>query len=198
MGQGIVTSLAQMLAEELDVELEAVDMVMGDTDLCPFDNGTFGSLSTRFFGNPMRQAAAEARGVLLEMAAERFSVPAEQLTVKGGTIIDKKQTGHRITYAELVQGKSIEKRLSPKPPIKPAGALSVIGKSPVRKDGVEKVTRRALYAGDIRLPGMLYARILRPLAHRQRDLRRDRGTVVRPAHERGTGQEGFGSGQKMK
>ena len=65
MGQGIVTSFAQMLAEELEVELEAIDMVMGDTDLCPFDNGTFGSLSTRFFGVPMRQAAAEARACWL-------------------------------------------------------------------------------------------------------------------------------------
>jgi nicotinate dehydrogenase subunit B len=165
MGQGIVTSLAQMLAEELDVALETIDMVMGDTDLCPFDNGTFGSLSTRFFGNPMRQAAAEAKGVLLEMAALRLGVPAGQLTANGGTIVDTKNTGHRVTYAELVQGKNIEKRLSPRPPVKSAAALSVIGKSPVRTDGIEKVTGKALYAGDIRLPGMVYARILRPPAH---------------------------------
>ena len=165
MGQGIVTSLAQMLAEELEVELEAIDMVMGDTDLCPFDNGTFGSLSTRFFGVPMRQAAAEARGVLLEMAAARLGAPAEQLIVKSGTVMDKKNTGHRVTYADMVRGRKIEKRLSPKPPVKSAAALSIIGKSPLRKDGIEKVTGKALYAGDIRLPGMLYAKILRPQAH---------------------------------
>jgi isoquinoline 1-oxidoreductase len=165
MGQGIVTSLAQMLAEELEVELETVDMVMGDTDLCPFDNGTFGSLSTRFFGVPMRQAAAEARGVLLEMAAVRLGLPAEQLTVKSGTVIDKKNAGHRVAYADLVRGKGIEKRLTPRPQVKSAAALSIIGKSPVRKDGIEKVTGKALYAGDIRLPGMLYAKILRPPAH---------------------------------
>ena len=62
MGQGVVTSLAQMLADELDVALETVDMVMGDTDLCPWDMGTFGSRSTRFFGPPLRAAGAEARG----------------------------------------------------------------------------------------------------------------------------------------
>ncbi len=62
MGQGVITSLAQMLADELDVPLDSVDMVMGDTDLCPWDMGTFGSMTTRFFGPPLRAAAAEARG----------------------------------------------------------------------------------------------------------------------------------------
>ena len=65
MGQGVITSLAQMLAEELDVSLESVDMVMGDTDLCPWDMGTFGSMTTRFFGPALRAAAAEARAVLV-------------------------------------------------------------------------------------------------------------------------------------
>lgn len=165
MGQGIVTSLAQMLAEEMDVDLGSIDMVMGDTDLCPFDNGTFGSLSTRFFGTPMRHAAAEARAVLLEMAAGRLGVPAADLTVRDGTVIDKKSTGKRVSYAELVRGKRIEKRISPRPPVKPAAAFSIIGKSPVRKDGKEKVTGKAFYAGDMRLPGLLYGRILRPPAH---------------------------------
>jgi isoquinoline 1-oxidoreductase len=61
MGQGVYTSLAQMLADELDVSLNAVDMVMGDTDLCPWDMGTFGSMSTRFFGPALRAAGAEAK-----------------------------------------------------------------------------------------------------------------------------------------
>ena len=71
MGQGVVTSLAQMLADELEVSLDSVDMTMGDTDLCPWDMGTFGSMTTRFFGPPLRAAAAEAREVLLELAAEK-------------------------------------------------------------------------------------------------------------------------------
>ncbi len=74
MGQGIVTALAQILAEELDVPVTSVDMVMGDTDLCPWDRGTFGSLTTRFFAPPLREAAAEARAVLIGLAAERLGV----------------------------------------------------------------------------------------------------------------------------
>ncbi|TFH00381.1 MAG: hypothetical protein E4H13_07645, partial [Calditrichales bacterium] len=80
MGQGVITSLAQMLAEELDVALETVDMVMGDTDLCPWDMGTFGSMSTRFFGPPLRAAAAEGRQVLLELAAAHLNKPVDQLS----------------------------------------------------------------------------------------------------------------------
>ena len=72
MGQGIVTSLAQMLADELDVPLDAVDMAMGDTDLCPWDMGTFGSRTTRFFGPPLREAAAEARAILIQLASEHL------------------------------------------------------------------------------------------------------------------------------
>ena len=79
MGQGISTSLAQLLAEELDVSVDKVDMVMGDTDLCPWDMGTFGSLSVRYFGPALRAAGAEARMVLLQMSAERLQVPVERL-----------------------------------------------------------------------------------------------------------------------
>jgi nicotinate dehydrogenase subunit B len=78
MGQGIVTSLAQMLADELDVALDSVDMVMGDTDLCPWDMGTFGSMSTRFFGPPLRAAGAEGRQILLELAAEHLNRRTDQ------------------------------------------------------------------------------------------------------------------------
>ena len=86
MGQGIVTSLAQMLADELDVSVKQVDMVMGDTDQCPWDMGTWGSLSTRVFGPPLRQAGAEARSVLLALASERLKVPVDRLTVKDGMV----------------------------------------------------------------------------------------------------------------
>ncbi len=69
LGQGIITSLAQMLADELEVSLDSVDMVMGDTDLCPWDMGTFGSMTTRFFGAPLRESAAKAIAVLMVLAA---------------------------------------------------------------------------------------------------------------------------------
>jgi len=165
MGQGIITSLAQMLADELDVPLDTVDMVMGDTDLCPWDMGTFGSMTTRFFGPPLRAAAAEARGVLLELAADHFKVPKDRLAAKGGVVFDKAKPDDRVTYAQLTKGKKIERRLKDRPAVKDESEFTIIGKPVTRRDAVEKVTGRAKFAADIRLPGMLYARIVRPPAH---------------------------------
>jgi nicotinate dehydrogenase subunit B len=165
LGQGAMTSLAQMLAEELDVPVSSVDMVMGDTDLCPWDAVTAGSRSIRFFGPPLRAAGAEARAVLLKLAAEHLGVGEDQLRVKEGVVIDRNNSQNKVTYAQLAKGKAIEKHLSPKPPLKAISKFMVIGKDLPRKDVLEKVTGKAQYAGDIRLPGMLYARILRPPAH---------------------------------
>jgi len=165
MGQGVITSLAQMLADELDITLGSVDMRMGDTFLCPWDMGTFGSMSTRFFGPALRAAAAEARAVLLELAAEYLKVPKEQMTAKDGIIFDKAQKKNQVTYAQLAKGKTIERHLKQKPDLKAVSEFNVMGKAFPRVDSLEKVTGKALYAGDIRLDGMLYARILRPPAH---------------------------------
>jgi nicotinate dehydrogenase subunit B len=118
LGQGVVTSLAQMLAEELDVPLDRVDMVLGDTDLCPYDMGTFGSRSIRYFGPPLRDAAAEARTILMGLAADHLHLEERQLTVKNGVVMDKRDTTRRVTYAELAKGKNIEKHLSKKPVLK--------------------------------------------------------------------------------
>lgn len=165
MGQGPITSLPQMLADELDVAYESVDIVMGDTDLCPWDGGTFGSLSTRVFGVFLREAASEAKGVLKELAAERLMVPVERLQTSDGVVFDKDRPRSRVSYAMLTKGKVIERHLSNKPTLKQVSEFKVMGKSYLRQDAYEKVTGKAQYAGDIRLPGMLYAKILRPPAH---------------------------------
>ena len=165
MGQGVITSLAQMLADELDVSLDSVDMVMGDTDLCPWDMGTFGSMTTRFFGPPLRAAAAEGRQVLLELAAEYFKVPKETLVTDNGIIYEKSKKRQQVSYAELTKGKKIERQLTGKVSLKKPSEFKFMGKSELRRDALEKVTGKAKYAGDIQLPGMLYARILRPPAH---------------------------------
>ena len=165
MGQGVITSLAQMLADELDVAFDRVDMVMGDTALCPYDRGTFGSMSTRFFGPPLRAAAAEARAVLIELAAERLNAPVDRLQARDGVIFDKAHNENQVTYAQLTEGKRIERHLKDKPSVKEVAALNLIGKPVGRTDAVQKVTGKAQYAGDVRLPGMLYAKILRPPAH---------------------------------
>jgi len=165
MGQGVVTSLAQMLADELDVALESVYIVMGDTDLCPWDMGTFGSMSTRFFGPPLRAAAAEGRQVLLELASEHLNRPIDQLFTENGVVYDHTDRQHKVTYAQLTKGKTIERHASGKVPLKTPDQFKIMNKPVLRRDTFAKVTGQAKYAADIQLPGMLYARILRPPAH---------------------------------
>jgi len=165
LGQGAKTTLAQLLADELDVAFDAVDMVMGDTDQCPWDMGTFGSLTVRQFGPVLRAACAEARGVLLELAAERLGVPVSGLQVRDGVATASADVAKKVTYAELTRGQRIERHLQPRPAPKAHTALRVIGSTPRRKDALEKVTGRAKYAGDQSLPGTLHARIVRPPAH---------------------------------
>jgi len=163
MGQGVVTSLAQMLADELDVPLESVDMVMGDTDLCPWDRGTFGSMTTRIFGPPFLAAAAEAKAVLVELAAEQLGVSKDRLKTRDGAVYD--QAGQKkLTYAELAKGKKILRHVK-SAPLKTPAEFTLIGKPALRRDGVEKVTGRAKFTGDFKEPGLLHARILRPPAH---------------------------------
>ncbi len=164
-GQGAITALPQMLAEELEVPLSSVDIVLGDTDLCPWDAGTFGSQTIRSFGPALRGAAAEAREVLKELAAEKLNVPVDRLQAKDGVIFDKTRPQTRATYAELAQGKKIERHLTQKPALKTPAELKVMGQPQPRRDALKKVTGEAHYAGDLRLPGMLYAKILRPPAH---------------------------------
>jgi isoquinoline 1-oxidoreductase len=165
MGQGTITSLPQMVAEELEVPLDSVDIVMGDTDLCPYDMGTWGSMSTRFFGPALRNAAAEAKAVLLLLGAESLGIPVSQLVASDGAIVDRQDSAHRITYGQLTKGQKIERHLTVTPTLKDVADFKVCGKPALRRDGRDKVTGKARYAADIRLPGMLYARILRPPAH---------------------------------
>ncbi len=165
MGQGPVTSLAQMLAEELDVRVDMVEMVMGDTALTPYDMGTFGSMTTRYFGPPFRAAAAEAKAVLLELASEKLGVPAARLEVKDGVISDSKNRSSQVTYAQLAKGKRIERFIDEKPGVKDPSEFKIIGKSYNRLDARLKVTGQAKYSGDFIMTGMLFARILRPPSH---------------------------------
>ncbi len=165
MGQGIITSLAQEMADELNVPIEKVKMVMGDTDLCPFDQGTWGSMSTRTFGPNMRAAAAEARGVLIELASTQLGVPVSQLEVKDGIITDTKNPKNSVSYAQLTKGKKIEKFLDVKPAVEDYTKFTYVGKPFKHSDANLKVTGEAKYAGDMKLPGMVFARILRPPSH---------------------------------
>ena len=165
MGQGVITSLAQMMADELNVPFEKVKMVMGDTDLCPYDAGTWGSQTTQTFGPAMRAAAAEAKAVLLDLASARLGVPASQLEVRDGVVADMKNAKNKATYGQLAKGQKLEKYLDEKPPVEEYTKFTYVGKPYNRVDSYEKVTGKAKYTGDLKLPGMVFARILRPPSH---------------------------------
>jgi CO/xanthine dehydrogenase Mo-binding subunit len=159
LGQGATTSLSQVLAEDLDVALDAIDIVMGDTDLCPYDMGTFGSMTTPLLVPAVRRAASEARAVLLQMAAERLAVPADSLRVRAGLVTDPASPSKTVSYASLVAGKRIERHLA-NVPVKPVAAFHVIGQSPRRKDALEKVTGKAKFAADQLPANLLHAAVL--------------------------------------
>ena len=165
LGQGAITALAQMAADELDVSFESIDMIMGDTDICPWDSGTWGSQTIRFTGPVLREAAAKTRMVLLELAAEQLKVPIERLTTKNGVIFEESKSDNRITYSQLAKGKIIERRVKGNVDLKKVSEFNIMGKPYLHADSYVKVTGRAKYTGDVRLPGMLYAKILRPPSH---------------------------------
>ena len=165
MGQGIYTSFAQMVAEELNVSVDVIDMVMGDTGLCPYDGSTTGSRSTKYFGPPLRLAAAKAKEVLLDLASELLKIAKSQLIVKGGIVFDKGNLNKKVSYAQLTKGQKIKRKFEGSVEIKKISEHVISGKSTKKTDAIAKVTGEAKFTGDIRLQGMLYAKILRPPAH---------------------------------
>jgi isoquinoline 1-oxidoreductase len=102
---------------------------------------------------------------LIQLASEHLHLNESQLTVKEGVVVDRNNSGNRVTYAELAKGKSIEKHLPKKPPLKSVSEFTIVGKPALRKDALAKVTGKARFAGDIRVPSMLHAKILRPPVH---------------------------------
>jgi isoquinoline 1-oxidoreductase len=165
MGQGVIISLAQMAADELGVALESVDMVMGDTDLCPWDMGTFGSMTTRFFGPALRAGAVRARQVLVALAAEELGVPADGLDVEDGVIFARADRARQVTFAELAGGEPLATVVDEEAILKSVAEFKVMGRSFLRTDGADKVTGKAEFTGDLKFPGLLHARLLRPPAH---------------------------------
>jgi len=165
MGQGAITSLAQIMADEIEVPFEKVKMVMGDTDLCPWDGGTNGSQTIRSFSPKMRVAAAEAKAVLLQLGSDYLHVPVSQLEVRNGIIMDTKNNKSKISYGELAKGKKIEKHLEGKPELKDHTKFQYVGKPYLHQDARLKVTGEARFSADIQLPGLLHARVLRPPSH---------------------------------
>jgi CO/xanthine dehydrogenase Mo-binding subunit len=161
VGQNIRTSLAQSVADELRVPFATVRLVMGDTAWTPFDMGTFGSRTTPTMGPQLRRAAAAARVLLIEAAAKEWNVPAARLAAAEAKVTDP--ASHRsLPYAELARGQTLAQNIPEEEPITPAARWTVAGKPVPKVDGRAFVTGRHRYTPDMRTPGMLYGKVLRP------------------------------------
>lgn len=160
-GQGIRTSLAQEVAEELRVPMSSVSLVMGDTMLTPFDMGTFGSRSTPQMGTQLRKVAATARERLIALAADHWHTDASGLTAAGGRVTDPHRR-RSIGYGELTAGRTITENVREDVALTPALQWTVAGTSAARVGARNLVTGRHQYTSDMRVPGMRYAKVLRP------------------------------------
>ncbi|HET7208263.1 MAG TPA: molybdopterin cofactor-binding domain-containing protein [Terriglobales bacterium] len=165
MGQNIRTSLTQQVAEELRVPHSSIELVMGDTERTPFDMGTFGSRTTPTMGPQLRKAAAAARQALVGMAAQRWQTDPSSLVVVDGRITNP-QTKQTISYAELSSGQQLTKIISDDTPLISASKWRVAGTPVAKVDGRAFVTGEHKYTSDMKRPGMMYGKVLRPRAFR--------------------------------
>jgi CO/xanthine dehydrogenase Mo-binding subunit len=177
LGQGIKTALIQVAAEQLDVAPHSVHLVAADTALTPNEGYTAGSHSMQDSGTAIMHAAAQVREILLGIAAERLSLPIEQLAARDGAIVAR--DGRLIRYGELIIGDALHVRASPTSALKDPAAHRVIGTAMPRVDIPAKVTGGAAYVHDLRLPGMLHARVVRPPSYGARLLEVDTTLVER-------------------
>ncbi|MBL7861695.1 MAG: xanthine dehydrogenase family protein molybdopterin-binding subunit [Cyclobacteriaceae bacterium] len=163
VGQNIRTSLTQIVAEELRVSMDAIRITMGDTQLTPYDRGTFGSLTTPNMSPILRKAAASLREMLIEMAADSWKTNVTSLTAKEGKV--SHPNGTTITYRELTKGKKILKAVNQNVTLTPPEQWKVAGQSLPKVNGRDFVTGKHQYASDLQLPGMLVGKILRAPAY---------------------------------
>jgi isoquinoline 1-oxidoreductase len=163
VGQDNRTTLSMLVAEELAAPLDRVRLVMGDTDICPFDIGTFGSRSTPDAGSALRKTAAAARRALIAMAARRWRISARSLRAADGAV--RSRDGRRsISYGQLLTGIRKVELASWRSRPTAAARWRVAGRPVIRVDAVEIVTGRQRYPSDLSRPGMLYGKVLRPPA----------------------------------
>ncbi len=169
-GQGTGTAFRQMMCDELDIAYDKTSLVMGNTDTTPDQGGSGGSDAIERDGWPMRRVAAEARRVLLELASEHLGTPVAALAVKDATISVRSDPSNSVTYAELVGGRKFDVALTGRnvnatkgvANVKPVNELRVVGQSVQRYDIPAKVDGSLTWAVDVKLPGMVHARNVKP------------------------------------
>jgi len=169
-GQGTGTAFRQMMSDELDIAYKDTTCIMGTTDITVDQGGSGGSDAIQTDGWPMRRVAAEARRVLLEMASSRLGVPVAALAVSNAVITVKADPSKRVTYGELIGGKRFNVALTGTnidattgvAKVKPVQDLKIVGLSPQRYDIPAKVDGSQKWAVDVKLPGMVHARNVKP------------------------------------
>ncbi|MFM0331113.1 molybdopterin cofactor-binding domain-containing protein [Paraburkholderia strydomiana] len=167
LGTGIGTALAQIVAEELDLPLTRVSVVLGHTNETPNQGPTIASATMQITAVPLRYAAAQARQWLLAQAAARFGVDVENLAVRDGMVFEQDgdnpvEKARRIGYGELIAGQRVELQLTTDAPLKSPHAYKIVGKSAPRVDIPAKATGELSFVHDVRVPGMLHGRVVRP------------------------------------
>ena len=164
IGQGLATAQAQLVAEELSVPLSRVHLVSCDTAMTPDQGVTSGSQShpTNFNQDNLALAAATAREALLRLAAARLGYPLDQLTTAGGAVIHRTNSAERITYGQLLEGRQFNLTLNRNARRKPASEWTVLGQSAPRTELPSMVTGRFEFVHNVRVPGMLHGRVVRP------------------------------------
>jgi nicotinate dehydrogenase subunit B len=189
MGHGLFVAIGQMVAEELDVPFKAVTVFMGDTATSVNQGGASGSTGIQLGGRQMRMAAAEARRVLVEMAAEKLNTPADQLIVVNGVVSAAFNRDKKTSYAELIGGRYFNVQLDwnkqwgnplyapGKAQPKPHTAHKIVGKPIKREDVAPKVFCQEDYCTDIKVPGMVHGRVIRPAVAGAVPVKVDEGSI---------------------
>jgi len=163
MGQNIRTSLTQAVAEELGAEPERIVLVMGDTGLTPYDFGTVGSMTTPRMAPQLRRVAAATRETLIDLAAEKWKADRSKLAVERGVVRDS-ATGKTITFGELASGIQLSKTIPADLHLKPTAEWKIAGHDLHKLNGRAIVTGGEMFTSDMKLPGMMYGRVVRPSA----------------------------------
>ncbi len=164
VGQNIRTSLAQIVAEELFVPIENIELIMGDTALTPYDRGTYGSLTTPQMGPILRRAAASVKELMKELALKEWNLGQTSLHLEKGQV-HHPTNGKKLSYAELAKGKKLMQRINENVKVISPENWKIAGTSVPKVNGKDFLTGRHKYVSDMKLPGMVYGKILRPPAN---------------------------------
>ena len=177
LGQGILTAVVQVCADELDVEMARVKVVSGDTALVPNEGTTAGSFSMPNCATAVRQAAAEVRAILLDLAQVRLGQPSSGLSVRDGLV--QTVSGATISYWDMLVGESLQREATGRVKTKPIGEHRLVGRSVHRLDLTPKILGQAMFVQELRPKGMVFGHIVRPPTYGARLIAADTAAITR-------------------